>query len=97
MDIDRRVGQLDITRGDSVARWIENVSVALLNGDREFLLGASFQFAHLGLLVLRQIDETFRLFQFPQRQTMIGLAAHFLLAGLVRDHEHHIVSKHPQG
>ena len=71
--------------------------VALLNGDRELLIGPGLHLAHQVLLMLRQIDEAFRLFQFPQRQTIIGLSAHLLLAGVLRDHERHIVSKHPQG
>ena len=61
--------------------------IALLNGDSEFLLALDFQLANLVLLVFRQIDKAFRLFQFPQCQTMIGLAAHLLLASVVRDHE----------
>ena len=95
MDINRRMSQIDIAGADPVAGWVENVPVALLNGDREFLLGAGFHLAHLGLLMLRQIDEAFRLFQFPQRQPIISLTAHLLLAGVVRDHESQIVSQDP--
>ena len=66
MDVDRRVGQIDVTCSDPVSRWIEDVPVALLYGEGEFLLGSGFQLAHLVLLVLRQIDKPFRLLQFPQ-------------------------------
>ena len=61
MNVDRRMRQIDITGADAVPRRVEHVPVALLNGDREFLLGPRFHLAHLGLLVLRQVNEAFRL------------------------------------
>ena len=88
MDVNCRVGQIDFARTDPVAGRVENMPVALLNGDREFMLGLGFHFAHLVLLMLRQIGEAFRLFQFLQGQAMIGFAVHLFLAGVVRDHEH---------
>ena len=48
--VDRRVGQIDVTRADPVAGLVEHVAVALLNGDREFLLGPGLHLAHLGPL-----------------------------------------------
>ena len=56
--VDRRVRQIDIARAHAVAGRIEDVAVALLDRDRELLLGPGFQLAHLGLLVLGQIDQT---------------------------------------
>ena len=97
MDVERRVGKVDIARADAVAGGVEHMSVALLDGDRELLLRPRLQLAHLGLLVLRQIEQALRLLQFPQRQTVAGLAAHLLLAGVVRHHERQVVAKRPQG
>ena len=57
MHVDCRVRQINAARADPVAGRIEEVPVALLNRDRELLFRPCFQLAHLGLLMLSQIDE----------------------------------------
>ena len=91
------MGEIDVARADAIAGWVEDVPVALLDRDREFLFRTGLQLADLGLLMLGKIDEALRLLQCLQGQTPNGLAPHFLLAARDRDHERQIVAQCPQG
>ena len=91
------VRQIDMASTNAVPGRIEDVPVALLNRDRELLLGPGFQLAHLGLLVLGQIEQALGLLQLPEGQTLGRPAPHLLLAGLVGDDEHQIVAQRSQG
>ena len=94
--VDRRVRQIDIARAHAVAGRIEDVAVALLDRDRELLLGPGFQLAHLGLLVLGQVDQLLWLLELPQGQPVVGLPPHVILAGIVSDREYQVVAERPQ-
>ena len=58
-DVDRGVRQIYAARADAVPRGVEDVPVALLDGDhRQLLFRTSLEVADLLLLMLREIDET---------------------------------------
>ena len=77
-------------------RRIEDVPVALLDGERQLLLGPRLELAHLGPLMLGQSGEAFRLPQRAQRQPARRVAAHLRLPLLVGRREDHVVPQHPQ-
>ena len=95
LHVNRRVTQVRTALVDSVAGRIEDMPVALLNRDRDLVLGLALQLPNLLLLVFRQVGQALGLDQSSQRQSPTHLASHLLLLGFVGDHECQMVPIHP--
>lgn len=70
--------------------------VALLDGDRQLLLGTGLEIADLLLLMLREIDETVGRLETLQGQPRPHAAPHAVGSVLVGGHEDEMVAQGPQ-
>ena len=95
LHVNRRVTQIRAALVDSVAGRIEDMPVALLNRDRDLVLGLALQLPNLFLLVFREVSQSLGLDQSSQRQSPTHLASHLFLVGFVGDHECQMVPIHP--
>ena len=96
VDVHGGMGQVHRTAGQPLARWIENVAVALLDGRGDFHFGLLFQFADLALLVVGEFGDAVGFNQFGERQTADDFLAHFLNAGFVGNDKNKMVAQPAQ-
>src|SRR5690242_16626345 len=86
------MAQIDSISYSICPRRIEDVAIALLNGNSHFLLAALIQFPDLCLLVIREFALPLWLDQLPQCKSACNFLTDFVLARLVGQEEHHRVA-----